>query len=103
MKQHFHPNAKHLLYKYITPSFVGHSFRVKGETWYFFCQFTIVHFDLISNIFVSLCKYSRTLRMKPLTRCRVVSQAGLSDRAGLGLKFVKIFQADFRPAYKTFL
>jgi len=35
MQQRFHPSAKHLLYKYITPSFVGHSFRFKGETWYF--------------------------------------------------------------------
>jgi len=59
-----------------------------------FCQFTVVHFDLISNIF--LCRYtSRTLRMKLLTWCRVISRAELfgSDRAGLGLKFVKMFQA----------
>jgi len=35
MQQSFHPSAKHLLYRYITPSFVGHSFRVKGETRYF--------------------------------------------------------------------
>jgi len=34
----FHPSAKPLLYKYITRSFVGHSFRVKGETWYFFAN-----------------------------------------------------------------
>ena len=27
-----------LLYRYITPSFVGHSFRVEGETWYFFAN-----------------------------------------------------------------
>jgi len=38
VQQRFHPSAKHLLYKYITPNFVGHSFRVKGETWYF-CAF----------------------------------------------------------------
>ena len=38
MQQRFHPSGKHLLYKYITPSFVGHSFRVKGETWYFFAN-----------------------------------------------------------------
>jgi len=31
MQQRFHPSAKHLLYKYITPIFVGHSFGVKGE------------------------------------------------------------------------
>jgi len=36
MQQSFHPSAKHLLYTYITHSFVGHSFRVEGETWYFF-------------------------------------------------------------------
>jgi len=28
---------------------------------------------------------------------------GFSVRAGLGRKFVKIFQVDFGPAYKTFL
>jgi len=33
MQQRFHPSAKHLPYKYITPSFAGHSFRVKGEIW----------------------------------------------------------------------
>jgi len=32
MQQCFHTSAKHLLYKYITPSFVAHTFRVKGET-----------------------------------------------------------------------
>jgi len=31
MQQCFQPSAKHLLYRYITPNFVGHSFRVKGE------------------------------------------------------------------------
>ena len=94
MQQCFHPSAKHLLYRYITPSFAGHSFRVKGETWYV-CQFTVVHFDLISNIF--LCRYaSRTLRIKILTWCRVVS------RAGLGLKFVKIFRACIQNFSITF-
>jgi len=34
----FHPSAKHLLYRYNTSSFVGHSFRVEGETWYFFAN-----------------------------------------------------------------
>ena len=57
MQQCFHPSAKHLLYRYITLSFVGHFFRVIGETWYFFRQFTAVHFDLkLKYIFVSLCK-----------------------------------------------
>jgi len=32
MQQCLHPSAKHLLYRYITPNFVGRSFRVKGET-----------------------------------------------------------------------
>jgi len=36
MQQRFYTSAKHLFEKYITPNFVGHSFRVKGETWYFF-------------------------------------------------------------------
>ena len=41
-----------------------------------FCQFTVVHFDLMSTIL--LCRYaSRTLRMKLLTWCRVISLAGL--------------------------
>jgi len=41
-----------------------------------FCQFTVVHFDLISNIFS--CRHaSRTLRMKLLTWRRVASQVGL--------------------------
>jgi len=68
-----------------------------------FCQFTVVHFDLISNIFLCRCA-SRTLRMQLLTWCRVISLAGLfgSGRTGLGLEFVKIFRANFGPAYKTF-
>jgi len=65
-----------------------------------FCQFIVVHFDLISNIF--LCRYaSKTLRMKLFTWCRVISLAALfgSGRAGLRLKLSKYFG----PAYKTFL
>jgi len=77
MQQRFHPSAKHLLCKYIVPNFVGHSFRVKGETWYFLpVQRCVFSFNL-KYIFVSLCKYSRTLRMKLLTWCWVASQAGL--------------------------
>jgi len=38
MKQRFHSSGKHFLYKYITPSFLGHSLGVKGETWYFFAN-----------------------------------------------------------------
>jgi len=30
--------SKDLLYRYITPSFVEHSSRVEGETWYFFAN-----------------------------------------------------------------
>ena len=45
-----------------------------------------MHFDLISNIF--LCLYAnRTLKVKRLIWCRVITLAGL------GLKFVKIFRA----------
>jgi len=38
MQKCFHSSAKHLLYRYITPSFAAHSFRGKGETWYFFAN-----------------------------------------------------------------
>jgi len=38
MQQYFHPSAKHLLYRYITPDFVAHTFHVKGETWCFFAN-----------------------------------------------------------------
>ena len=58
------------------------------------CQFTVVHFNLISNIF--LCRYeSRNLRMKLLTWCRVIS------RSGLGLKFVKIFRTCIQNFFIT--
>ena len=53
------------------------------------CQFTVVHFALISNIF--LCRYAcRTLRMKLLTWCRVISRVGLFG-SGSGLSFSKYF------------
>jgi len=73
MQQYFHPSAKHLLYRCITPSFVGHSFHIEGGTSSFLpihrCAFWF------SNIF--LCRYaSRTLRIKLLTWCRVISLAG---------------------------
>ena len=59
MQQRFHTSAKHLLYKCNTPSFVGHSLRVKGETCtVLFCQFIVVHFDFTSNIFS--CRYAST-------------------------------------------
>ena len=41
-----------------------------------FCQFTVVHFDLISNI-ILCCYASRALRMKLLTWSRVISLPGL--------------------------
>ena len=112
MQQCFHSSAKHLLYKHVKKirssvatssviGFVGHTFRVVGETWYFFCRFTVVHFDLISNIF--LCGYaSRPPRMKLLTWCKQSYKSGKAFRAGLGLKFFKIFRANIRPGYKTF-
>ena len=62
-----------------------------------FCQFTVVHFHLISNIF--LCRYaSRTLRMKLLTWCRVMSGRAFRVGRGSGLSLSKYFG----PAYKTF-
>ena len=37
MQHCFHPNTKHLLYKYMTPSFASHFFCVNsGKTWYLF-------------------------------------------------------------------
>jgi len=39
IQQCFHPIAKHLLYRYVIPSFAGHSFRVNaGETLYLFAD-----------------------------------------------------------------
>ena len=65
--------------------------KVKHGT---FFQITIVHFDLISNIF--LCRYaSRTLWMKSLTWCRVIS------RALLGVRFVKIFRVCMQSFFIT--
>jgi len=62
MQQRFHASAKHLLYKYNTPSFVGHSFRVNIETCtVLICQFTVVDFDLISNIFS--CRYASRVEL----------------------------------------
>jgi len=53
-----------------------------------------VHFDLISNIF--LCRYAnRTIKVKRLTWCRVITLAGL------GLKFVKIFRACIQNVFIT--
>jgi len=37
----FSSSEKHLFYRYMTPSFVAHSFRVRGETWYFFDNSTL--------------------------------------------------------------
>jgi len=49
---------------------------LKVKLWYFFANFIVVNFDLISNIFSS--RYaSRTLRIKLLTWCRIVSQVGV--------------------------
>jgi len=67
-----------------------------------FCQFTVVHFDLISNIF--LCRYaSKSLRMKLLAWCRVTVYVwpGFSGRVGLGLKFVSIFPAYLQNFFIT--
>ena len=62
MQQRFHPSAKHLLYKHNTPSFVGRSFRVKGEICTVpFRQIIAVHFDSSSNIFS--CRYASTVEL----------------------------------------
>ena len=62
MQQRFHTSAKQLLYKYNTLGFVRHSLRVKGETCtVLFCQFTVVHFDFISNIIS--CRYASTVKL----------------------------------------
>ena len=55
-----------------------------------FCHCTVVHFDLISNTF--LCRYaSRTLRMKLLTWCRVMSGRAFRVGPGSGLSLSKYF------------
>jgi len=73
MQQCFHPSAKHLLYRCITPSFDGHSFRVEGET----SSFLPIHRCAFWFSNVILCRYAnRTLRIKLLTWCRVISLAG---------------------------
>jgi len=61
MQQCFHPSAKHLLYRYVTPIFAGHPFRVSaGETCYFLFLFNL------KCIFVSLCKYNSRLKFLTL-------------------------------------
>ena len=89
MPQYFHPGAKYLLYRYITPSFVRHSFRVEGET--FLPIHRCAFWFKSQKYFVCRCA-SRTLRMKLLKWCRVISLAGLFGTDS-GLKFVLIFQA----------
>jgi len=63
MRQRFHPSAKHLLYRYVTPNFVGHSFRVKDETWCFLPIHRCGFWFNLNYIFLLLCKCSRTLKM----------------------------------------
>ena len=62
MQQCFYLSAKHLLYRYVAPSFAGHSFRVLMQVKLgtfspiHRCEFWFL-FDL-KNISVSLCKYN---------------------------------------------
>jgi len=56
MQQCSHPSAKHLLYRYITPIFAAHSFRGKGETWYFFANSPLGILIQSQYIFMSLRK-----------------------------------------------
>ena len=68
MHQCSYPSAKHMLYRYVSPSLVGHFFVLMQVKLGIFCQFTVVQFDLcsISNIFS--CPYANiTLRMELLT------------------------------------
>jgi len=61
MQQCFHPSAEHLLYKYITPSFVGHSFGVKGVTWYFLLGHRCAFWFNLKYIFS--CRYASTVEL----------------------------------------
>jgi len=92
VQQCFHPSAKHLYYKCITSSFVWQSFRSERWNLVLFCQFAVVHFGLISNLFS--CRYaSRTFRMKRLTLCRVISQIRtFRITPGSGLSLSKYFE-----------
>jgi len=77
MQECFHPSAKHLLYKYIAPSFVDILFVLEVKLIAFLPMHRCALSFNLKYILVSLCKYSRTLRLKLLTWWRVVSQAGL--------------------------
>jgi len=86
MQQCFHPRVKHLLYRYITPSFVllDIVFVLKVKLGTFLPIHHCAFWFNLKYIFVSLCK-SRTLRMKLLTWCRVISLARLFGFGRLSL------------------
>jgi len=65
---------------YITPGFVGHSFRVKGETWYFLPIHRCTFGFNLKYIFASFYA-SRTLRMKLLIWCILIGLAGFFGSA----------------------
>ena len=78
MQQCFHPSVKHLLCRYITPSFVAHSFRAKGETRHFFPIHRCAFWFNLKYIFVSLCKYNSKLLTMGVER--IFSRGGGSKR-----------------------
>jgi len=54
----------------------------------------------MKNMFIHLSSNTKVADLKQHVLLRVVSRAGI--RAEFGLEFVKIFQADFGPAYTSF-
>jgi len=88
--------TQHLLYTYITPKFVGHSFPVEGETWYFLPIHHCALWFNLKYIFVSLCK-SQNETFEMVHSCN----SGFSGQAKLGLKFVNIFQACIQKWFIT--
>jgi len=63
-----------------------------------FSKFTIVYFDLISNIFVSLCKKNSQNETFDMVQSY---KSGWVFPVGLGLKFVKIFWACIQNFFIT--
>jgi len=60
MQQHFHPSAKHCFTSTSHLVLLDILFVLKVNLGNF-CQFTVVHFDLISNIFA--CRYASPVEL----------------------------------------
>jgi len=56
----FSSKCETFVYRYITPNFVGHSFRVKGKTWYFFANSPLCIF-IYSQIYFSVVMQAELL------------------------------------------